>query len=90
MILNDAKVIKELSLQELALEYKLEILDLNQTLKIEKYLHVLPFSLIEQYNIFCFYEDDENIHIASLKPLDESILEKIQNLYRLKVIKIFL
>ncbi|WP_052239430.1 ATPase, T2SS/T4P/T4SS family [Campylobacter lari] len=88
--MNDAKVIKELSLQELALEYKLEILDLNQTLKIEKYLHVLPFSLIEQYSIFCFYEDDENIHIASLKPLDESILEKIQNLYRLKVIKIFL
>ncbi|MCV3391621.1 GspE/PulE family protein [Campylobacter sp. IFREMER_LSEM_CL2101] len=91
--MNDTKEIKalnELSLQELALEYKLEILDLNQTLKIEKYIHVLPFSLIEQYNIFCFYEDDENIHIASLKPLDESILEKIQNLYRLKVIKIFL
>ncbi|EGJ2905344.1 hypothetical protein IHH32_001435, partial [Campylobacter lari] len=49
--MNDAKVIKvlnKLPLQELALEYKLEILDLNQTLKIEKYLHVLPFSLIEQ------------------------------------------
>ncbi|MBT0825881.1 hypothetical protein KJQ85_02225, partial [Campylobacter lari] len=61
--MNDIKAIKtlgEFTLQELALEYKLEILDLNQTLKIEKYLHVLPFSLIEQYNIFCFYEDDEN------------------------------
>ncbi|HEC1758318.1 TPA: hypothetical protein R1711_001588, partial [Campylobacter lari] len=60
--MNDIKAIKtlgEFTLQELALEYKLEILDLNQTLKIEKYLHVLPFSLIEQYNIFCFYEDDE-------------------------------
>ncbi|EOG9632862.1 hypothetical protein ACLMND_000255 [Campylobacter lari] len=41
--MNDAKVIKELSLQELALEYKLEILDLNQTLKIEKYLHFYLF-----------------------------------------------
>ncbi|EGO4876630.1 hypothetical protein ITY58_000249 [Campylobacter lari] len=48
--MNDIKAIKtlgEFTLQELALEYKLEILDLNQTLKIEKYLHVLPFSLIE-------------------------------------------
>ncbi|HEC1756754.1 TPA: hypothetical protein R1709_001584 [Campylobacter lari] len=84
------KNLSEYSLKEIASQYKMEFLNLNQTFDFEKYLHILPFSLIEQHDIFCFYEDDENIHIASFKPLEENVLEKIQNLYRFKTIKIFL
>ncbi|WP_245162279.1 GspE/PulE family protein [Campylobacter ornithocola] len=88
--MKEMKILDEFSLKELASQHKIEILDSNQTLDIEKYLHVLPFSLVDQYDIFCLYEDDENIHIASSEFLKEGIIEKIQNLYRLKTVKIFL
>ncbi|HEC1786189.1 TPA: hypothetical protein R1733_001031, partial [Campylobacter lari] len=49
------KNLSEYSLKEIASQYKMEFLNLNQTFDFEKYLHILPFSLIEQHDIFCFY-----------------------------------
>lgn len=76
--------------QKLALEYKLQFLDLNDKFDFEKYLYNLPLALMEKYEILCFEENDECIKIISYKPLHNEILEKLQNIFRDKNIYVFI
>lgn len=87
---QDFKLLDESTLRQIALENQMSYLDLHENMELEKYLNILPLSLIEQYQILCFKEDEESVSIASFKPLEEEVLEKIQNLHRLKIIKIHL
>ncbi|WP_161593802.1 GspE/PulE family protein [Campylobacter armoricus] len=87
------KELRELSedfFKELAQDYGLDFVDLKEDMGFEKYLNSIPVTLIEEYEIFCFNEDDENVYIASFKPLQENTIEKIQNLYRYKNIRVFI
>ncbi|AJC85910.1 transformation system, type II secretion system ATPase CtsE [Campylobacter sp. RM16704] len=87
---KELKSLDECFFKELSQNYGLNFLDLNKDMKFEKYLDILPIALMEQYELFCFNEDDENIYIVSFKPLLEEAIEKIQNLYRFKNIQIFI
>ncbi|TXE78303.1 type II/IV secretion system protein [Campylobacter peloridis] len=82
--------INEQHFKNLAKNYGLNFLDLNQELDFGLYLNTLPLALVEKYHCFCFNEDDENIYIVSFKPLEEEALTKIQNLFRFKNIIVYI
>ncbi|WP_291950624.1 GspE/PulE family protein [Campylobacter sp.] len=88
-VLDTLKYQELLSLDEdffkqLATKYHFDFVDLDKKNDFEKYLYVLPLTLMEKYNFFCYQEDDENLYIVSYKPLKDDGLTKIQNIFRTK------
>lgn len=62
----------------------LEFVDLNKIKNIENYFNIIPYSLMKEHRFFCFNCDDKNLYLATLKPLDDYVIDRIQNLFRTK------